>query len=82
MAVPLKKCWLWLCAEQALAATQRLERSETQSLFFVIPVSSPVTTVEQSENVAIDLCAHLVGGVWPLQLLPSAHAHSTNGLCL
>ena len=28
-----------------------------------IPVSSPVTTIKQSENVAI---AHLVGGVWPL----------------
>ena len=50
-----------------------------RDLFFVIPVSSPVATFEQSENVAI---AHLAGGVWPLQPLPSAHAHGTNGLCM
>ena len=36
---------------------------------------TPVTTFEQSEKVAI---AHLVGGVWPQQTLPSAHAHGTN----
>ena len=35
-----------------------LERSERRGLFFVIPVSSPVATFEQSENVTI---AHLVG---------------------
>ena len=35
-----------------------LERSERRGLFFIIPVSSPVATFKQSENVAI---AHLVG---------------------
>ena len=62
-------------AKQALALPS-LERSERRGLFFVIPVNSPVTTFEQSENVAI---AYLVGGVWPLQPLPSAHAQGTNG---
>ena len=44
------------------------------------PISSPVATFEQSENVAIaHLISYLLWGVWPLQLLPSAHAHGTNG---
>ena len=30
-----------------------LEQSERRGLFFVIPISSPVATFEQSENVAI-----------------------------
>ena len=47
-------------AEQALALATEPRAKREARLFFVIPVSSPVTTLEQSENVAI---AHLVGGV-------------------
>ena len=62
-------------AKQALAlATEPRAKQEARS----VPISSPVTMFEQIENVAI---AHLAGGVWPLQPLPSAHAHGTNGQC-
>ena len=62
---------------KALRVSRVRAKQEARSI--VIPISSPVITFEQSENVAI---AHLVGGAWPLQPLPSAHAHGTNGLCL
>ena len=63
------------CAQRRVpraTATARDALSIDQGLFFVIFVSGPVTTFE---NVTI---AHLVGGVWPLQPLPSVHAHGTN----
>ena len=47
-------------AKQTLALATEPRAKREARLFFVIPVSSPVTTLEQSENVAI---AHLVGGV-------------------
>ena len=62
----------------ALATEPRVKREAQRGLFFVIPVSSPVTTFEQSKSVTI---AHLVRGVWPLYPLLSAPAHGTNGLC-
>ena len=41
--------------------------------------SSILRNFLSDQNVAI---AHLVGGVWPLQPLPFANAHGTNGLFL